>query len=497
MQAQLAAIAYVSVALAAAYVLTRSVTNERWYRLGLTLWCVSVAVMFGFLGAKGLTLITLAALLVIMTPRPPEQKLPFLILIICAIPVTVKASIPFPAINYLIAVDFPVLVGMLLVAPLFIAGRKDRVQLLPVGWGGYFMGAYIAVTTLLMFRVLPVTATARFGVEAVLGIFIIYLFIARFANSVSILEKALAAIYITAVILACIALMTQLKHWNFYSLVDTDFRIFKAGEVRYGFLRTNTTINSVLFGFIESLGIVLLLRQRQLAGRLPKYGRLMAFLLAMGFFVSMSRGAWLAGLVAIGAYFLLKSRLSNSLNAIIILSCAIVLSFAVFTGGGVSEELDPFQTIDYRRQLFIASWDQFLSAPFLGNPFFLESGRFDELVQGEGIVDVVSVYLGVVLQFGLVGLLLYIAPFLTAFQGILRLRNKTDATDVKTRTLLASLGAFILGYLTMIATTSNTSLVNHYGIILVALGSAAVVVTTRRLSIRPRETPLSSAMNLP
>ncbi|MDP1699406.1 MAG: O-antigen ligase family protein [Aestuariivirga sp.] len=486
MQAQLSAIAFVAVALSAAYFLTRSIANERWHNAGFVLWFVSAAILFLLLGSKEFSLIVLVALLVFLTPRPPEQKLPFLVLIFFAVPVAIKAAIPFPAINYLFNVDFQVLIGMVAVAPALIGGqRPERTIPQSIGWGTIFMLAYFTATTLLMFRVLPFTATLRFGVEAILGVFLIYLLILRFAVSESVLERTMTALYTATVILACIALMSQLKRWNLYSLLDTDARIFKAAQVRYGILRTDTTVNSVLFGFIEAVGIVLLLRRKQIWGTLPKYGWLMGLLLTMGFIVSMSRGAWLAGFVAISAYFLLNSRLSSSVIVAIVMSSVVCLAYLVFSGAGISQDLDPFQTFDYRKQLYAASWDQFHSAPFLGNPFYLNSGRFDELVQGEGIVDVVSVYLQMALQFGLVGLVLYVAPFLISLVGILRLRTRT--VDLKSRTLIASLGAFILGYLALISTVSGVNLIIHFGFILVALANAAIVVANQQL-----ETPVNS-----
>lgn len=489
MLTQLSAIAYVSLALCAAYLLTSSSANERWYRPGFVFWFGSVAVLFLLINAKGFALIALAALLLFLIPRSLEQKLPFLILVFLSVPVAMSAPIPFPGINYLITTNFQILIGILIAAPALIGGQKSNgVQSVSSGWSTRCMIAYFVVITVLMFRVLPLTSALRFGAEAILGTLLMYLLILRFADSERILEQTLAAMYVAAAILACIALMTQVKHWNFYSLVDTDARVFKSAEVRYGFLRTGATINSALLGFVEAIGLVLLLRHREISGRFPKFGWLVTLLLAMGYAVSLSRGAWLAGLVALGAYYFLRSRLSSSILVILGIVCAGFLTFLVFSGDGFSENLDPFQTFDYRKQLFVASWDQFQSAPLFGNPFYLDSGRFDALVQGEGIVDVVSVYLQIVLQFGLVGLLLFVAPFLIALAGILRVRGRE--LSLQSRTLVAALGAFVLGYLTLIITVSDVSLITDFGVILAALAASAVAGVNSRLAANHNEQPL-------
>jgi hypothetical protein len=491
MLSQFTAIAYVWIALGMAYFLLRDESTGPWFRNGIVAWILSVAIIFTFRGSMGLSLLLLTPLILLLAPRPTVQKLPFCLLIFSAVPPFINAPIPFPAINYLISADFQLLVGLLVVLPALVSGEPNEYKLRPLGWATFLMILYIIVSTLLMFRVLPFTATVRFGAEAVLSFLLIYLLILHSAISAPVMERAIKAIYVMAIVAACIALLTQIKHWNFYSHADTEGRFFKAGEIRYGFLRTSATTIPALFGFFEAIGIILLLRQRELAARLPRYWWIIAPLLGFGFFVSLSRGAWLAGFVALGSYFLFKSRVRSPVIVFIIVIFSIALGYFTFSGGEFSSDLDPYQTFDYRKQLFITSWDQFLSAPLLGNSHYLDSGRFDELFQGEGIVDVVSVYLGLALQFGAVGLLLYLAPFLITLGGILKLRN-TVGLDPRTATLFASLGGFLLGYLALISTVSGVSLVVHYGFILVGLANAAVIGHNLDFEPMRRRGPLST-----
>ncbi len=482
MQAQISAIVYVFSALLLAVFLTRTAANEPWYRSALMMWFASTAVIFSFLYTREISLLLLGTLLLFLTPRPVEQKLPFCLLVFCAIPTSVAAPVPFPFINYLINADFQLLVGLLLVLPVLLSGqRPEKTKAQGMGSVDYFVYGYFIFTTLLMIRVLPFTSVIRFGAEAVLGTVLVYVLIKRVAISETVMERALQALYVATVVMACIALLSQIKHWNFYGLLAFDARIIKVAEVRYGIMRTSTTMIPVLFGFLEALGIILLLRQKDITGRLPSFGRLIGLLLVMGVIVSMSRGAWLASVVSMGSYLLLRSRLSSSNIVLILAVSSAFLVFSLLSADSFSTDLDPFGSFNYRKELFIASWDQFQAAPFIGDPFYLESGRFDELIQGESIVDVVSVYLQIVLQFGLIGLLLYVMPFLIALGGVLRLRNFSTEMDQQTRTLIAALGAFLLGYLVMIFTVSTTSLVIHYGVIFVGLANAAVIGVNLRI----------------
>jgi O-antigen ligase len=476
MQTQISAIAYVSAALLLGMLLTRSATSEPWYKAAFLTWFLSVVVAFTFSETREVVLIFLGAILLFLNPRSGEQKLPFVLLIFCAIPTSVAASVPFPFINYLLNADFQLMIGLLIILPILISGQKP----LAVGERttnivDFFFLSYFALTTCLMIRVLPFTSVVRLAVETFFGVVLIYFLIRRFATSEKVLEDATTSLFVLAVILACIGLVSQIKHWNFYGLLAYDARFFKASEVRYGIMRTSATLIPVLFGFFQAVGIVLLLRQRELLGRLPKFGAAIGFLLAIGLVMSMSRGAWLAATVSIGSYILLKSRMSSSSIVGVLVFFAAVLVFFFFTLENFSTDLDPFETFNYRRQLFIASWDQIQSAPLIGDPLYMYSGRFNELYQGEGIVDVVSVYLLIVLQFGIIGLVLYVLAFLFALRGILKLRSVPEGLSQKNKTLIASLGAFLLGYMVLILTVSNTSLVINCGIVLLGLANAACV----------------------
>jgi len=68
---------------------------------------------------------------------------------------------------------------------------------------------------------------------------------------------------------------------------------------------------------------------------------------------------------------------------------------------------DQYGTFDYRSELYKASWEYMKIYPIFGQQFYLDTGFFNHLVTGLGIIDVVSAYLGVALQYGYVGLLIY------------------------------------------------------------------------------------------
>src|SRR5438046_8698212 len=100
-----------------------------------------------------------------------------------------------------------------------------------------------------------------------------------------------------------------------------------------------------------------------------------------------------------------------------------------------------------------------MESPLFGGYDSLYSPALEELMQGQGIVDIVNSYVGVGLQSGLVGLFLFVGFFIAAAVGILRgMRNLPDRTSelfLLGQTLLATL----IGVMVSIFTVSSITVV--------------------------------------
>ncbi len=93
----------------------------------------------------------------------------------------------------------------------------------------------------------------------------------------------------------------------------------------------------------------------------------------------------------------------------------------------------------------------------LANPFFGDQfpwPKMEDLRQGEGIIDIVNTYLGVALNYGLVGLFLFLGFILLGMiKTYLRVRELTTS-DPDFALFGASLIACIVGTLIMIDSSS-------------------------------------------
>jgi hypothetical protein len=101
----------------------------------------------------------------------------------------------------------------------------------------------------------------------------------------------------------------------------------------------------------------------------------------------------------------------------------------------------------------------------------MRSGKFDSLIQGQGIIDITNLYLLVALRFGLLGLTLFFVPFMVTIYKLVFTEYSDPGGETRKlqhmRTVICSL---LAGWLVLVVTTSDVGLTLHLGILLVALG---------------------------
>jgi O-antigen ligase len=110
------------------------------------------------------------------------------------------------------------------------------------------------------------------------------------------------------------------------------------------------------------------------------------------------------------------------------------------------------ETVNYRERLAHMSWDLIQQNPFFGDPFYLSN--LEQLRQGQGIIDLVNTYAAVTMHSGLVGLCLFVGPFILGMWNTYRSVNRSAGPDQEVSLLGASLLACMLGTLLMLATAS-------------------------------------------
>ena len=445
-----------------------------WFRRAMLFWLLITPALFFNAGNVFVGLVIVAALAALMLPRSEFLVAPFYIVALFAAPPEYRASIPLPASMQLIALNSQQTIGMVVFAmtlttkwpvhPPYHRALPARVLVL--------VGLYCALISIFSLKETTFTDAIRRGMSYGLSIWLLVFLVLRTVNSKDDVWNGLKAVLAVAVVFSLMSFLVQIKSWNFYTYLNQDFSIWKGGEYRFGFLRTSLTVSTGLLGFVTGLGIMITLALQERISR--TWRSLLIGCMTFSCFVSLARGAWLAVALMLVSFVVFRSKLpgmSLFLRVIPVFMVAGLVSWFDLLEFSVPD--DPFGTFDYRKELYSTSWLQFLEAPLLGQVDFIENDRFDHLVQGEGIIDIVSVYLQVVLSFGLVGLLVFLAPFGMVIAGLLRLRERClGSHDKNVLDASAVLLSSLLGYLFLVGTTSAVSLISETGALIVGLSAA-------------------------
>ena len=124
----------------------------------------------------------------------------------------------------------------------------------------------------------------------------------------------------------------------------------------------------------------------------------------------------------------------------------------------------------YRQRLLDRTLELVQAHPLFGDP--LEMQEMEDLRQGQGIIDIVNTYVGVLLFFGWVGLVLFLGFVLNALTGAFRAAKAAISTDTDWGLLGFNITACIVGMLFMIADCSLIFGVQKMFYGLVALAAA-------------------------
>jgi O-antigen ligase len=192
--------------------------------------------------------------------------------------------------------------------------------------------------------------------------------------------------------------------------------------------------------------------------RLGRWG--LGTLLAIGLLTPFSRGPWVGAVVVLVLLMVATPVPRRSLiRMLAVVGFAIVcISFTPLADKII--DLMPFvgtvdsYNVDYRARLFDAAWIVIQMNPWFGSTTYMSTPEMLSMIQGEGIIDLVNVYVNVALDHGIVGLSLFSGAFFVAIAGVLKRKKQLDVS-AEEQLLGACLFAALGGLLVIIATISN------------------------------------------
>jgi O-antigen ligase len=442
-------------------------------------WLVAAGAAF-MIPPTLIALFVCAVALIILAPRGGPEKAAFYLMTLPAFPADLKAALPFPGLNYLVSLDFAKIACIIVLAPtLLLSPSPPARRYAPAA------GVMIVLLTIFYsiqeFRAANITSGLRASLDNMLLYAVPYFALVRLLPRTADFDKLFAGFLFVALIFGAIAVLSEARLWNFYTLALTirGYPVF--ADFRYGLLRISGTLIPVVFGFIPFIGF-LAVEHLSASGRIGAFATWLLRALMVGTtFVTIARGAWLAFFAGAVTYFLFAAApralrpIALGLGVFVAAPAAILVAL-----NADFDRVDRFGTFEYRQKLLEASWIQLKQAPMFGDPNYAQSGNFDHLVQGQGIIDFVNFYLQIALEHGAIGLILFFGAFAVTTVGLLRLGRHIRLSGNRDLELKrAGLLAMMAGYLTMMATVSDVSLTVHFGVMTLAFGAAFVAAARR------------------
>jgi hypothetical protein len=388
-----------------------------------------------------------------------------------AVPEGIEYTVPFPGINYLIELDPGFFMALLLIPVAFSSRMKTARNPL-----GAIIIFWAIIEALLAARGAQQTATniLRFVVVSVISGYVPF---KALAKGTATRENFRQAIWFTGagmLLMGAIGLWFKLRRWDIFLHV-----VGRGGGAMFsrgGVLRTGGSMPAVLYGYTSFIGAAILLQYRHLKSRaFPPFWAWVAVGVA-AVSMSTSRGAILGAIAFVAAFWVYTRQNDAQRNTIYALFGvgALFLSTVITTID--LSWIDSYGTFAYRQRIFQVSIEQYVSAPLFGQTNYLSNPRFDQLVQGEGIVDIVNSFLQVALAQGSAGLIPFIAIFVISIRMTLKASRviPKDALGegLNAQLIGQGLAAAIFSYAVLLNTVSMVSYMKDFVFIFAGLAVA-------------------------
>ncbi len=450
---------------------------------------------FAFLAHDFWFFVFLSTILVIFLGMRDSSRFAMYLFVLFVVP-PFSADIPgFGILNYLMSLDYPKLLSLLLLLPTYLALRRDP-NVTP-------FGRTLADKCVLGFLVLPLilqgvtdtlTNTFRQGVYQFIDIFLPYYVASRALRNLPAFRDAVMSLVIGIMLMAPVGLFEYGRKWLLYSSLAPTLGIrWEMGLylARGGDLRAMASAGHALsLGYLMVVASGLYAYARQFI-RSPKFATLGLIVLLAGLWAPISRGPWLGALAALAVIYATgPSPFSRTIKLILMCAPVVVgillspagdkiVAILPFVSGPAVDPVAQFNA-EYRQRLFEASIEVIKLNPLFGSFTYRELPLMQPLKTGEGIIDIVNSYMGVALTYGLVGLALYLGMFFCALRAVwvgYKASSPGDEFHVLGRALLATL----LGVMITIVGVSTINTIGTLNVVVIGMCLSYGELVTRYL----------------
>jgi len=332
-----------------------------------------------------------------------------------------------------------------------------------------FVAAYIILQFALMLNVSTFTNTLRHGVfYTAIDIFLPYYVASRALKNLAGFRDALTAFVVAALVLSATAAFEFVRHWLLYGSLGNALGVdWKMGKYlqRGDVLRVSgSTGHPIVLGYVMAVAIWFMLYLRKSISNTPAWVLGLTALM-VGLVVPVSRGPWMGAAVMLVVFIATGPAPAKGFAKLFLLGLIALPILLISPAGQDIVNYLPFvgkvneDTVAYRQLLVQIATQVILQNPLFGAYDYIYSAAFQELKQGEGIIDIVNTYVGIGLGSGLVGLFLFTGFFITVAAGIFKTMRSLPDRDDETYLLGRVLFTVLLGIMVTIATVSSIEVI--------------------------------------
>jgi len=355
-----------------------------------------------------------------IVPDARNHRLAYFFMLLLAVP-NFWLDIPgFGVVRFLMTMSYPRFLVLILLLTLLMNKQGHETKPYRYIASDSILTFFLITKAILGFREDTVTNAIREAVMLYIDIFLPYFVVSRFVQSAEHFRQLLAVYLFVMICLSMIAIMELAKNWHLYNPF-----IAKLGTnnpyslylFRSGMLRASTVFYSpIALGYAITLAYAAFLYLRPMIVP-PVKEKWISGILLMGLGASLSRGPWLGFAILLITYTLMQrgalQKIMKGLASLLII--VPLLSLTPYWDKFVS--LMPFvgtvdaENITYRQRLIDNAWLVFQKYPLFGSPNYRLEPEMQRMIQGQGIIDVVNSYIGIVLENGAIGLITFVFFF--------------------------------------------------------------------------------------
>lgn len=396
---------------------------------------------------------------------------------------TLSFNIPaFGVINYLFTLTYPRALSLFILLPIFFYLRRA----LPKSETSLnsnldkLVVTFIILIAVLEFRDNSFTNGLRFAFLYFIDYFLPYYVASRVITKHHDFGRVFLAILISISIAGLIGIFETLKSWHLYNhLVQHLFDSIRMRnfDVRGEILRSAVTFMSPIafaYALMIALGLVFYF-QNKIKNKFIIFIVFLGLLLSL--FFTVSRGPWVGFVFLIIIFILTGKRKFSKLSQIGVVGLLALPFILISPIGQKVINLLPFvgeeraDTIDYRQKLIEVSMTVFKQNPLLGSATYRENPLMEVMRQGEGIIDIVNSYINILLEYGLIGLFLFLSIFITALLKTYKI-TKANVQHEDINLLGRVLTAIIAAIMLTIFTVSSIDYIPWYYWLILGISSA-------------------------